>query len=600
MSDYWFEEEEILPTKLSRQVIFRVMKTALHHKFLLILFITSIILMGINIGVEIFLLKQLIDLGIIPRNMEMVILYLILFGTNWGGWEILTFCMIYSGAKLENYVLFDLRRQMFDHIQDLSFSYFDKTPVGWMMARVISDAISVSSSMIWGFHWILREGCVIVASIFFILIIDWRLALIVIGILFLLFYIGLKFQRRILKENRKLRSINANLIGNLNENITGVRIVKSFLREEESLADYQDITEEMYNVSNKAVYYSALLIPIVRILYAVLFGLILWFGTFQITSGLFTLGSLQAFITVIIYTGGSMDRLTMQYVEMQQSIASAEKIFSLLDTQPDITDQARSIEKEKINGEIIFENVSFFYKKKNPVLKDFSLSIKPGETIALVGPTGGGKTTIVNLVCRFYEPNEGRILIDRKDYREYTLNFIQSRLGVVLQTPHLFSGTIMENIRYGRLDATNEEVYEAAQLTYADEFIMKLDQNYNEPVGEGGVLLSQGQKQLISLARALLVKPEIVIMDEATSSVDSVTEKLIQKGTESLLKNSTSFVIAHRLSTIRNADRILFIKDGEIKEAGTHKELLSTKGLYYYLFTRQFREEREKELHILD
>ncbi|MHA2283993.1 MAG: ABC transporter ATP-binding protein [Promethearchaeota archaeon] len=600
MSDYWFEEEEILPTKLSRQVIFRVMKTALHHKILLILFISSLILMGINIGVEIFLLKQLIDLGIIPRNMEMVKLYLILFGTNWGGWEILTFCMIYSGVKLENYILFDLRRQMFEHIQDLSFSYFDKTPVGWMMARVISDAISVSSSMIWGFHWILREGCVIIASIFFILIIDWRLALIVIGILFLLFYIGLKFQRRILKENRKLRSINANLIGNLNENITGVRIVKSFLREEESLADYQDITEEMYNVSNKAVYYSALLIPIVRILYAVMFGLILWFGTFQITFGLFTLGSLQAFITVIIYTGGSMDRLTMQYVEMQQSIASAEKIFSLLDTQPDITDQLGSIEKETINGEIIFERVSFYYKKKNPVLKDFSLSINPGETIALVGPTGGGKTTIVNLVCRFYEPNEGRILIDGRDYKEYTLNFIQSRLGVVLQTPHLFSGTIMENIRYGRLDATDEEVYEAAQLTYADEFIMKLDKNYKEPVGEGGVLLSQGQKQLISLARALVVKPDIVIMDEATSSVDSITEKLIQKGTQSLLKESTSFVIAHRLSTIQNADRILFIKEGVIKEAGTHKELLTAKGLYYNLFTRQFREEREKEMHILD
>jgi ATP-binding cassette subfamily B protein len=469
-----------------------------------------------------------------------------------------------------------------------------------MMARVISDAISVSSSMIWGFHWILREGCVIIASIFFILIIDWRLALIVIGILFLLFYIGLKFQRRILKENRKLRSINANLIGNLNENITGVRIVKSFLREEESLADYQDITEEMYNVSNKAVYYSALLIPIVRILYAVMFGLILWFGTFQITFGLFTLGSLQAFITVIIYTGGSMDRLTMQYVEMQQSIASAEKIFSLLDTQPDITDQLGSIEKETINGEIIFERVSFYYKKKNPVLKDFSLSINPGETIALVGPTGGGKTTIVNLVCRFYEPNEGRILIDGRDYKEYTLNFIQSRLGVVLQTPHLFSGTIMENIRYGRLDATDEEVYEAAQLTYADEFIMKLDKNYKEPVGEGGVLLSQGQKQLISLARALVVKPDIVIMDEATSSVDSITEKLIQKGTQSLLKESTSFVIAHRLSTIQNADRILFIKEGVIKEAGTHKELLTAKGLYYNLFTRQFRKEREKEMHILD
>jgi len=599
MSEYWFEEETLV-TKFLWKTILRVIKIVMNQKTLLILFLASTILMGVNIGIEIIIVKQLVDLGIIPGNIEMVGLYIILFGINWVGWIILAYLMIYCGARLGNHLLYNLRKQIFEHIQDLSFSYFDKTPVGWIMARIISDANTVSSTMMWSFRRVLQEGFVIISSLFIIIIIDWRLTLIVIAILIVLLYVGLKFQRRILRENRKMRTINANILRNLNENITGVRIVKSFLREEESLADFAGLTEEMYRVSNKAVWYSAILTPMVRILYSIMFGLILWLGTFQITLGSFTIGSLQAFITVIIVTGNSMNALTIQYVEMQQSIASAEKIFSLLDTQPDITDQPGSIENEKIKGDIIFENVSFYYTKKNPVLKDFSLKINPGETIALVGPTGGGKTTIVNLICRFYEPKEGRIILDGRDYKEYTLNFIQSRLGVVLQTPHLFAGTIMENIRYGRLNATDEEVYEAARLAYADEFIIRLDQKYNAAVGEGGVLLSQGQKQLISLARALLVKPDLVIMDEATSSVDSVTEKLIQKGIQSLLKDSTSFVIAHRLSTIKNADRILFIKDGEVREAGTHKELINAKGFYYNLFTRQFREDREKELHIID
>jgi len=599
MSEYWFEEETLV-TKFLWKTILRVIKIVMNQKTLLILFLASTILMGVNIGIEIIIVKQLVDLGIIPGNIEMVGLYIILFGINWVGWIILAYLMIYCGARLGNHLLYNLRKQIFEHIQDLSFSYFDKTPVGWIMARIISDANTVSSTMMWSFRRVLQEGFVIISSLFIIIIIDWRLTLIVIAILIVLLYVGLKFQRRILRENRKMRTINANILRNLNENITGVRIVKSFLREEESLADFAGLTEEMYRVSNKAVWYSAILTPMVRILYSIMFGLILWLGTFQITLGSFTIGSLQAFITVIIVTGNSMNALTIQYVEMQQSIASAEKIFSLLDTQPDITDQPGSIENEKIKGDIIFENVSFYYTKKNPVLKDFSLKINPGETIALVGPTGGGKTTIVNLICRFYEPKEGRIILDGRDYKEYTLNFIQSRLGVVLQTPHLFAGSIMENIRYGRLNATDEEVYEAARLAYADEFIIRLDQKYNAAVGEGGVLLSQGQKQLISLARALLVKPDLVIMDEATSSVDSVTEKLIQKGIQSLLKDSTSFVIAHRLSTIKNADRILFIKDGEVREAGTHKELINAKGFYYNLFTRQFREDREKELHIID
>lgn len=600
MSDFYFEEDEILPTKLSRKTILRVFKIAFDHKLLLIMFISSIILLGLDVGFDIIIFKQLLDVGIIPKNMDMVVLYITLYGINWIAWSIFAFFMIYSGVRLEIYILYNLRKQLFEHIQGLSFSFYDKTPVGWVMARIISDATNVAGTMIWAFQWILREASVMVSSLFFIIIIDWRLSLVVLAILPLLLYVGIKFQRKILRENRKIRSINANIIGNFNENISGVRIVKGFVREEENLASFKHLTEEMYNVSNRAVWYSAILSPLVRVIYASIFGLIIWLGTFQITVGLFTIGSLQAFITVIIYTGGSIDNITSQYVEMQQSIASAEKIFKLYDTQPDITDQPDSIVSERINGEIIFEDVSFYYTKKKPVLKNFSLKINPGETIALVGPTGGGKTTIVNLICRFYEPKEGRIMIDGKDYREYKLNFIQSRLGVVLQSPHLFSGTIMENIRYGRLDATDEEVYEAARSTYADEFITKLNQKYNESVGEEGVLLSQGQKQLISLARAILVNPDIVIMDEATSSVDSITEELIQKGMKSLLKDSTSFVIAHRLSTIRNADRILYIKDGEILESGTHKELLNAKEHYYALFTRQFREEREKELHILD
>jgi len=266
----------------------------------------------------------------------------------------------------------------------------------------------------------------------------------------------------------------------------------------------------------------------------------------------------------------------------------SERVFSLLDSKPDIKDKPGCPAIGKINGKIGFKNVTFYYKKKRPVLENFSLAVRAGETIALVGPTGGGKTTIANLVGRFYEPKSGRIFIDDKDYTEYAQRSIQSQLGIVLQTPHLFSGTIKENIRYGRLSASDKEVYKASKLAHAHDFIKTLDKGYEEEVGEGGVLLSVGQKQLISIARAILAKPSIIIMDEATSSIDTLTEEMIQRGIDALLKNSTSFIIAHRLSTIRRADRILVIENGRIKEQGTHKELLSKKGHYYKIYTTQF------------
>jgi ATP-binding cassette subfamily B protein len=335
-------------------------------------------------------------------------------------------------------------------------------------------------------------------------------------------------------------------------------------------------------------------LPVVQIISAVAIGAIALFGGWQVEMGGMTIGGIQAFVFYVTFMLWPVQELARVYAEMQQAIASAERVFSLADSVPDIVDSPNAVEVDSIRGDIVFDQVDFYYEADNPVLQDFNLKVSAGETIALVGPTGAGKSTIVNLLARFYEPKNGRIFLAGHDYRELTLHSIQSKIGVVLQTPHLFSGSIRENIRYGRLDASDNEIEEASRLAGAHEFIVKLNQGYDEDVGEGGSLLSVGQKQLVSLARAILAKPEIFIMDEATSSVDTLTEALIQKGMENIMAYCTSFVIAHRLSTIKRADRIMVIEDGQITEMGTHAELILSHGHYYDLYTRQFREEREE------
>jgi ATP-binding cassette subfamily B protein len=329
---------------------------------------------------------------------------------------------------------------------------------------------------------------------------------------------------------------------------------------------------------------------------AVAVGSVAWYGGLQVQVGAMTIGGIQAFVSYIFFMLWPIQEMARVYAELQQAIASAERVFSLIDAVPEVVDQPGARDLGTIGGEIQFDHVDFWYEADKPILSDFSLKINPGETIALVGPTGGGKTTIVNLICRFYEPKQGTIRIGGRDYRDLTLHAIQSRIGVVLQTPHLFSGTIRENIRYGRLDATDEEIEDAARLAGAHDFVRTLDKGYDEEVGEGGDLLSVGQKQLISLARAILAQPEILVMDEATSSVDTLTEDLIQRGMETLVQHRTSFVIAHRLSTIKRADRILVIEDGRITEMGSHAELLRAQGHYYRLYSQQFRQRLEQEL----
>lgn len=464
------------------------------------------------------------------------------------------------------------------------------------MSRVTSDTERVADLVTWGLldmTWGLMN---IVTSMTFMVIISWKLAILVFIALPILFYVSIQFRKRILVQFRNVRKLNSKITGAYNENITGVRVIKALGREAGNLDEFGLLTHDMYKAAYRAAWLSALFLPTVQIISSFALGAIVWYGGLQADYGIITIGGIQAFVSYVTFMMWPIQDLARVFAEMQHAMASGERIFSLLDAVPSVKDKPEAYDPSTIFGEIEFDHVTFAYENDKPVLKDFSLKVNPGETIALVGPTGGGKTTIVNLLCRMYEPTRGKIKINGKDYTDFSLHGIQSRIGMVLQTPHLFSGTIRENLRYGRLDASDDEIEKAAKLAGAHEFIIKLEKGYEEPVGEGGNLLSVGQKQLISLARAVLANPELFIMDEATSSVDTLTEALIQQGMETLMKNTTSFIIAHRLSTIKKAHRILVIEDGQIAEIGSHSELLKKRGKYYRLYTKQFRDQMDAAL----
>lgn len=512
-----------------------------------------------------------------------------------------------SAMKMEMHMGRDLKKACFVHLQTLSFSYYNVTPVGYILARVMSDTNKISAITAWDMVDILWALTYVLSAFISMAILDLRLALLVMIIVPIIAVLTTYFQKKILFWNRKVRAINSRLTGAYNEGIMGAKTSKTLVIEDKNTEEFSELTEEMRSASVRAAGLNALYIPLVMLASSAATAIVLVRGGDIVLEHGMLIGTLSAFTTYavsIFEPIQQMARVLANIISVQPNI---ERVMGLLDQKPNIVDSPAVIEKygdsfhpkkenwEEIRGDIEFDDVSFRYPDgEEEVLSHFSLKIPAGTTVAIVGETGAGKSTLVNLACRFFEPTSGRILIDGVDYRERSQLWLHSRLGYVLQNPHLFSGTVMENIRYGRLDATDEEVRAAAKAVSADTVVEHLENGYDSDVGEGGDKLSTGEKQLVSFARAVLADPAIFVLDEATSSIDTQTEQLIQNATLNLLKGRTSFLIAHRLSTIRQADLILVVKDGKIVEQGKHEELLKKGGYYHDLYSKQFQQE---EMH---
>ncbi len=522
---------------------------------------------------------------------------------------------IWMAGKIRTHISHDIREDGFANLQRLSFSFYDYRPVGWLMARMTSDVERLSNILAWGFLDLVWGFTMMIGIAIAMFVMNWKLALVVFSILPFLAWISARFQRRILKSARLVRSTNSRITGNFNEAIMGVLTSKSFVREDANQQDFTSLTNRMHDASVTNLTHAAVYLPIVITMASLATGLALAVGGMDMIAGIIPVGTLIAFMAYTRHFFDPIEQLGHWFAEMQMAQASAERILSLIEAEPAIKDSpeveaamAVQAKRERASGQfaadggaaeieaLTLRQVSFAYDPAKPVLDDVSLTVTRGETLAIVGPTGGGKSTLVNVICRFYEPTRGEVLIDGVDYRTRSLHWLQSNIGMVLQNAHVFSGSIMENIRYGRLDASDEEVIEAAKVAGAHEFIIAFEDGYDADAGESGSRLSAGQKQLVSFARAVLADPQILVMDEATSSVDTETEQRIQQGMQRVLAGRIAFVIAHRLSTIRGADRIIVIEDGRITEQGSHHELMAARGHYYDLYRQQSLQESSRAL----
>lgn len=510
----------------------------------------------------------------------------------------------YQACQIEMYVGRDMKRASFDHLQTLAFSYYNQNSVGYIHARVMSDTNRIGSLVSWGLMDGIWNMSYILGAVVVMLTINFKLALWVLAIVPLTALAAAFFQKKLVILNRRIREINSQITGNFNEGITGAKTTKTLVIEEKMEQDFDETTAEMKRTSVHAMHYRALFSSMILFSSSIALAVVLWRGGIITLQGVIEIGTLSVFMS---YALGLMEpvqwivRAVSDLITVQVNV---ERFTRLMETESDVRDTPEVVARygdsfdplrknwEPLHGDITFEDVSFKYPDGDEyVLEHFDLHVPQGTNVAIVGETGAGKSTLVNLVCRFFEPTSGRILIDGKDARERSQLWLHSNIGYVLQTPHLFSGTVLENLRYGNPDATMEQIEAAVKSVSADAVIARMDKGYDSDVGEGGDLLSTGEKQLLSFARAILADPRIFVLDEATSSIDTVTEKLIQDAIEHLMKGRTSFVIAHRLSTIRQADVILVVHDGKIVEQGTHSELIAKKGAYYNLYTRQFQEE---------
>ena len=520
---------------------------------------------------------------------RVMLLLLATYLLRWFSMSGQSFVMNVVGQRL----LLTMRTQIMERIQDLSLKFFDEHEAGDLMSRLVNDTQVINQVFSNGIVRLLSFSLTLVSIFVTMITLKWDFALASFSVLPVVILATQIFAKRARVAFRKTRETIGDVSSELQENISGVREVQAFSRERENVAEFRAINARNRDANVQAQTLTSAFTPALDILSTVALAVVLGYGGWSVLRGTATVGLVVAFMAYVQRFYRPIRMLSALWTQFQSALAGAERIFELLDTQPEIVDEPDAEVLPPAEGRIAFEHVDFHYKPDEPVLRDVNLQAEPGQTVALVGPTGAGKTSIVSLLMRFYDVVEGSISVDGRDIRQVTHNSLRGQMGMVLQDTFLFSDTVMDNIRYGRLEASDEEVVEAAKLANADEFIRRLPEGYETKTGERGHNLSQGQRQLISIARAILADPRILILDEATSSVDTRTELLIQRALGQLLSGRTSFVIAHRLSTIRNADQVFVLDKGEIVERGTHTSLMAQRGRYHDLYMSQFRREQE-------